>query len=312
MSCENCCGDPPCPDPAIECDSISATKSKAAPCGYLNPDDGLYYATKTEHYTRHWTQSLPDPGGQEIVCHFDYSKVSQKSDSSGPCVETIAWSGSCYYTVDPTDEYGDTTHVSATVNPDGSWTGTREFTRAGGEMESSPHNSPCCTGGTETLTTTYTDQVTAESTASLISRTVAALPNYPDAWTGSCSSYRNLSPDESSYSLRRIKWRVKHSPTGTCYLKVWLQTRFVPEEGGDPILTPLEPYTWSLAGNPCLPDPTKGPGHDENLIRSEVSEEQEPGTDGTISIEIIKFSCDPTYTPPDDGSANGLRPPPEA
>lgn len=157
---------------------------------------------------------------------------------------------------------------------------------------------------------TYTDEAVPEPTDDLISRTVAALPSYPETWSGSCHSYRNLSTDETSYNIVRTKWRLKHSPTGTCYLKVWLRTRFVPEAGGDEVITPLEPYTWELTGNPCFPDTDFGPGAAENFILSEVVEELEPFDDGTTYIEIVKYSCLASYTPPDDGSANGLPPAP--
>lgn len=192
------------------------------------------------------------------------------------------------------------------MNSDGSWTGTKWWMSAGERVDGTLTGG--CVVGTDTVTITYSGLVSPETTADLISRTIAALPAWPETWTGGCSSFRNLSPDESSFSLTRTKWRVAHSPTGTCYLKVWLRTRFVPEGGGSEIITPLTAYEWTATGNPCIPDLTKGPDHADNIIRSDETEEQEPADDGTTYVEIVKWSCQSGYTPPDDGSANGLPP----
>jgi hypothetical protein len=135
------------------------------------------------------------------------------------------------------------------------------------------------------------------------------LPEWPDTWGGSCSAFRNLSPDESSFSIRKFKWRISHPPTGTCYLKVWLNRVFTPETG-DPTITPLTPYEWSSSGNPCFSDTEKPPGHEDNKIVSSTTTEDVPGTDGTVSIEIAKWSCVPGYEPdisdPENPQANGF------
>lgn len=117
-------------------------------------------------------------------------------------------------------------------------------------------------------------------------------------------AFRNLSPDETSFSVAKSKFRVKHPPTPTCHLTVWLEKVFTPE-GGSPVKTPFETYTWSGTGNPCFNDPDLTPFSEENLIYSPVYEIDEPETDGTIFISVKKFSYLPDYIPPDDGSANG-------
>jgi hypothetical protein len=145
--------------------------------------------------------------------------------------------------------------------------------------------------------------VALETTAELIQRTVDSLPAWPESWNGG-SAFRNLSPDESSYSIRRMKWRMKHQPSGTCYLKVWLQKKFVPESGST-VITPLTPYEWTGTGNPCLPDPEKTYTHPDNAILGTETEEQEPATDGTVTIEIVKWSCVEGYEP-GSGEPNGF------
>jgi len=102
-----------------------------------------------------------------------------------------------------------------------------------------------------------------------------------------------------------MKWRLTHARTGTCYLKVWLRTRFVPEGGGDPTLSDLPPYTWSATGNPCFANDSEPPDSEANVAIGDEFEEQEPSFDGTTTVEIVKWSCLEGYTPPDDGTANG-------
>lgn len=290
------CDEPPCLAPWLECDAISQSKSKATPCGYLNA--GSYYAVRSTT----WTYTV-DSGG----CFFgggdpDYrteryssTRTSTKSIVSGNCVEFHSWAGTASVEVACDDYfYG----CYATQAADGSWTG--------GE---SSGISLCCFGNCppsgSSVVTTYSSLVSSESTADLITRTIAALPDYPGTYSGACSSYRNLSPDESSYSIRRTKWRVVHEPTGLCYLRVWLQKRFTPEGGGADVITPLTPYEWTGTGTPCFTEPMLPPNAEENIVRSSPTEEIEPSTDGTTVIEILKWSCVPGYTPPDDGSANG-------
>jgi len=279
----------------LECQHISQTKSKATPCGHVNPSDGLKYLTKTQTVIGSYsTPGTPAPdysGMWTDECSINTSRI----DSYDPA--TCAITSTCSGTEVCRQSIYSGGSVSYTIS--GTWTRNSNCT-------SSHSGDSCYCGTSSTTTTTYSSLATGETTADLISRTVAALPTWPTTWTGGCSSFRNLSPDESSYSLTRTKWRVAHSPSGTCYLKVWLQTRFTPEGGGTEIITPLPAYEWTATGNPCLPDTTKGPDHADNIIRSEESEEKEPADDGTTTVEIVKWSCIRGYTPPDDGTGNGF------
>lgn len=213
----------------------------------------------------------------------------------------------------------------------GVWTGTSTVSYLINGMqgeESTPTTSPCCNSGTPfdwcslegivcSTNTEYEAQVLpftesfsnpdpGESTESLISKTIESLPDFPGTWDGSCASIRNLSEDENSYSIRRIKWRVAHPPTGTCYLKVWLQKRFTPEdEEAEEVITPLTAYEWNGTGNPCLTDPAEIFTDEANRIEGSATTEDEPATNGETTIEIVKWSCVEGYEPPDDGSANG-------
>jgi hypothetical protein len=126
--------------------------------------------------------------------------------------------------------------------------------------------------------------------------------------SNSCSAFKDWEENLLSKAERKIKWRVAHPPTGTCYLKAWINTRFRPkggaEDGTDDTVTPST-YEWTGTGNPCLTDPTKSVDDEANMIRSTPTEIGVPATNGTTTVEILKFSCLSGYTPPDDGSANG-------
>ena len=284
MNACNCCAQPPCSAPSIECDSISSSKSKAVPCGFLH--DGKHWLTKTTS----WNYSFSDTGS--IYSNIESSHVAKVESYDEYCNLSTVWSGSSSYTrIMGSSSWS----CAATMNATGSWSGTATE-HTGQFNQTRPISTSCCSQGTQSAPI-YSNENVAETTSALIARTVAALPSYPSTWTGSCSSYRNLSDDESSYSIRKFKWRLKHAPSGTCYLKVWLRKKFEPEGGGDPTYTPLSPYTWEGAGNPCLKDSTKPVDDDANNITSDETEVSVPAENGRTSIEILKYSCVEGYEP---------------
>lgn len=300
MSACNCFSEPPCPAPVLECRSVSASRSKPAPCGFYF--DGAYFSTRTVTYSYHPPTTMTGcgfPGGDSgpYSQGCDSVVTTTKSLVDGTCMTATVYSGSQSKSRTCA---GETWTCSATQDAaTGAWTNI--ITPAGGDATP---GSGDCNVGCGSGTTVYSGAVTPESTSELISRAIAALPQYPESWTGSCSSYRNLSPDETSVTIRRLKWRIAHSPTASCYLKVWLRRKFTPEGEGPAVYAPIESYEW--IGNPCIPDSTKPADHPENIIYGGESEEQEPSEDGSTSIEIQKYSCVRGYTPPDDGSANGF------
>ncbi len=279
MSGCNCCEAPPAPSVTIECKSSAASKSKLGPCGYLN--SGSYYSVRTSAWTLTKNMAgcyFPGPTPDTRTETYSSTRVSTKTVSGDSCVETNAWSGSIVIT----NSCGDNVYgCSSTQNTDGSWTGD------------------CYVGNwtsEATLETTYSSVVTGETTADLIARAAADLPSYQETWTGSCSAYRNLSPDENSVSIRKFKWRLKHSPAGTCYLKIWMRQVTTPETG-DPTYSAIDPYVWNGTGNPCLTDDTKSVTHDDNLIFGTEHEISVPTVDGTITVEVTKYSYVDGYEP---------------
>jgi len=307
MAC-NCCEQPPCPPPSIQSKGISATGSKTpppTPCGYAY--DGRYWAKRIDTASGTETCTGCFGPGSDYTATRSVIVTTTRTLIEGVCTESApVYEGSSTYSYTYSD--GSSAGCETILAADGSWSGSIWETSSSGETTSWPYNAPCAGFFIPTVTT-YSDEVTpepGESTAEMIARVTDELPPYPDDWSyGSGAASRNLSPDESSFSLSRFKWRLRHQPTGTCYLRVWLRKVEYPEGAEEPIYTDLPPYTWSGSGNPCLPSPENSPGHDDNAITGSEAEISDPAEDGSISIEIVKWSCLPGYVPPDDGSANG-------
>lgn len=162
-----------------------------------------------------------------------------------------------------------------------------------------------------------------DTTADLIARCSTYFPAWPDTYVTSVAgglaavdntyAYRNLTTDESNYSIIRFRYKVHHAPTASCYLKCWIVKRWR-AEGADPssdTITPVTTYVWSASGDPCFTNPTLGFNHSTNLITSGLlGTENEPATDGKVWIEISKWSCLEDYEP-DDPNLDGTRPSPD-
>lgn len=108
------------------------------------------------------------------------------------------------------------------------------------------------------------------TTAALIANTLAALPAFDDDWDDTAGSYRNLTTDELTYSIResryRFRFKIPKVGRGTCYKITWTEI-FTPEEG-DPVETdrcsiwdgeipegydPDDPETWPIIGDGTNP-----------------------------------------------------------
>lgn len=282
MSACNCRSQPPCAGPTIQCKSIGASESKPTPCGFFH--DSKYWLTKstTSHsYSSTVIERTPGPG---LTCSTTMTlecttTVTEQYDEA--CVLTTSYTGTRSRNV--SENCGE--FIAGTC------TATRHSTT--GAWSSGCASGTCGT----TDAPVYENENEQETTEALIARTIGALPAYPEEWGGSCSAMRDLSPDESSYSVQRFKWRLVHPPSGTCYLKVWIRRKFQPEGGGTPTYTSLTPYIWTGTGNPCLSDPMDSYNSDANQITGTETQELEPTTDGVITIEIMKYSCVEDYEP---------------
>ena len=92
---------------------------------------------------------------------------------------------------------------------------------------------------------------------------------------------------------------------------MWLRTRFVSEdEEAEDVLTPLTAYEWTGTGSPCLADPDLPPDHEDNEIIGSDNSLDEPEENGTLTVEIVKWSFVPGYEPdisdPENAQPNGF------
>lgn len=141
----------------------------------------------------------------------------------------------------------------------------------------------------------------------------AIVPHFSDwlDWrdSGYTSGGAQQVADAATVDLSKRKWRIVHGPPALGYLKAWLRVRFVPQgsEWGDDdnTFTELDPYIWAPAS---LPDSGNAADHPLNYFYGDEHTLDYPSdleNPGTNYVEIYKFSLLSTYTPPDDGSANG-------
>ncbi|GEM_PF-5176389 len=124
----------------------------------------------------------------------------------------------------------------------------------------------------------------------------------------------------TSPNVERIRWKILHKPSASCYLKLWLQTVFLgltEDDSGkftlaDPVYTALAPYEWTGAGGAdgtCIPaglNLGQGLPLSANWIQGPENELDEPAQSGLAFVSAVKFSLLPGYEPPDDGSADGF------
>lgn len=150
---------------------------------------------------------------------------------------------------------------------------------------------PGCIGGS--VPSVYTDEYTTSDLLTRVGDSFGVLPD--PASDGMPHSQRYLGTYEASATLQRTKWSVVHTPTPTCYLKVWLETVFQNPDGDIVSRTPIAPYEWRGEGNPCFE------GDDLNAIEilSEPQELLEPDENGYLYVNVVKFSIVEGYVPDD-------------
>lgn len=138
-----------------------------------------------------------------------------------------------------------------------------------------------------------------------LEKAMAALGGFDGDWNDTAGSYKDVTG--SAASVRKSRWRIVHPPTGTCFLRVWLRSVFNPKSGGAPVIGSVAPYTWSGSGRPCYASEDKPPTDPANLIKGSAIDLAIPGSEGTVTIEIVKWSYLPSYTP-GEGDPNGFPP----
>jgi len=232
-----------CAMPSLQCDSISSTKTK---CGF--DEYSPYGSTPPKVYrTRSWSGGMAQQTFSQDVCDavdlietYEMRFYGSVTYARSTCA--ISGTNDWYeYRNGVLEDSGSTTSLSMSsfvafcsgeCNPTTSAT-SQQFVpdnTCAGSFPAHITYAPATPGGnaTQTLTNEYT-------TADLIADAQAALPSYPNTWTGTCSSFRDLSTNEDTYTVRRFKYRFAlPNLTGyTTYNFTWV-------EGGT-----ARSYTWN-------------------------------------------------------------------
>lgn len=283
--------------PQLICDSISASKSK---CGFSNPCsvDGKVWLTRFGETQR----DLSFVETESPTCHvyFELHDYASETDTYNPdsCLfeaGSCTGGGSQSLTADPTlcndiyDCSGGYALCSGSPLPCGM---VNNLTNPGFATPSSDCGSSVNSSSTlcETTTTlcsayyqsgskTWVNRLTFSNeytTAMLISNTVGALPSYPGTFTGTCSAYRNLSSGETSYTIRRFRYKFTFLAATRPFIIRWVE-RFWPEDGGSPSDT-FQSESISIGAT-----------------QSSIREVLEPSSDGTVTIEYV--CVDPSFDP---------------
>lgn len=282
-----CCGCQPlpctpctCPAPTLVCDSISASKTKCGWAEFGTPSSPpKKYLVKT--LSGAITTEFNNVGGADCsscfdktvntfsgACSYDGATCARTDtgqvvqDYYNPCI-TLDSTMTC-----PVCELA-VPFVGGSCSPLSSFVTDCNGTLVETATDRTyTGNTTCCDFSTfsaksagsvsETLSSEYT-------TAQLIANAEAALPSYPGTFAGTCSSLRDLSSDELTYTVRRFKYKfILPSMTGiTSYVINW-------NEGAT-----AKSYTWDGVATET---PVYGP----------VSE---PGSNGTVGISSITVTC---------------------
>lgn len=259
-----------CPTATLLCDSIAASKTK---CGFrINHGGTCYTNAKTTVECDFADDTYSDP----VSCNNYYlvsHTVVKPCEASG-CTGSIGYkftlTEDCGTPVESCD--GDTIVCGETTyacDPDAS-NGAHNFT-------SGNHSTT-----EQTLSVEYT-------TADLIANTVAALPAYagfaPAAHSlpgqaTTCSAIKEEAADETSYSIRRFKYKFTISPEACAGMVVKWKTRFIPSISGTP---DSDPSHWTLTD--------KNWPADGGETETDVFEEDEPSSNGTLDIVNVSVDC---------------------
>lgn len=213
-----CCNN--CPPITVSCDSISASKSK---CGFR----ALHIIDCTFPFTDHgYSTTLNfvgccsnfgncaasggasvDQNGYYLTRDFTFSGHTETGTECSGC-GSLCDSGSGSFT------YNDVTCIGS-----------------GDVFDCAPHGGTCCVSGTWDLSVEYT-------TAMLIANTVAAMPMYDGVYIDPCFALRDLSDDESTYTIQSFKPKFTIPDSRETNLNICYNEHFVPDDGGPPIDTP--------------------------------------------------------------------------
>lgn len=294
-----------CSTPTLACDSISASKSK---CGYTEfapSDPPKYYLVKTS--VSSGSYDAPPPPGCTGTATNSWSSTRVDTTDEDTCVQSCtSASGSSSVDVPWTGPFCSPCSSSGAASCSG---GNTSFCGFGSSDIRSYTGcawtfTPICNTGIEAacaacgpsvvdtatvetstwacnpapgninVNTTLTVTLSSEyTTASLIANTEAALPSYPGTFSGSCSASRDLSDDETTYSIQRFKYKFTWADPLPSDCKIsWIERTY--DSDGNPVSdTPMSETV--LAGE----------------TESTVYEVMEPADNGTVGVVFPIGAC---------------------
>jgi hypothetical protein len=332
----DCCDGSCAPGAEVECVSVKNTRLD---CSFYDEDGNpktSMIETYEDTHTKTTTKSIKtvvDPETQEetkecetaevcsettiteTVTHSNGKTSTSSITYAADCTVTHDWDcGGSYnysgpYLIDPA-----TGQPQGTLTISGSWSrqdeecvweGTYAWS-LGGESGSGPADEPLG-GGTasdgvvDPPPVQYSKVYAGDGVFS--DWTTATYPPWPEdreedfefenGQGSSCTASRKKTEKTS------IKYRIKHFPTISCYLKLWLLKKVTDKDGNETKTHPTK--TWSGSGSPCFEKKTKPPGDESNREITSVSEISGDALelDSSAVVTLSKYSCLSDYIPAD-------------
>lgn len=331
--CQECNDEPPCLAPVLEFISVSADCEL---CGFslhshagLSPGDldrVFRYRDSVQSGYSTLTTSSGAGYSETNTYNQDASTRRERVLVSGTCttkfLEGAYLFESTTHSVTPTVDRSDHLTDSTSAGPSEVWSGTETYTETGDPDGSDDNYSiasdtvgdglaPTSAWSYDALTYsrsyawrngTMTEDVIYSGEVTSCDLTFPSYPSWesdggaaPTGDQGYLESAENIRSG-ISFAQTKIKYRVRHLPTGTCYLKVWISTVFTPT-GGSPGTPVITSYEWTGSGNPCIAVTTDPVDAESQKINSTETEVAVPSTNGETQVVILKWSCVSGYEP---------------
>lgn len=344
--CQDCNDSPPCPEPGLEFISVSADCEL---CGFgLHSHAGLS-AGDLDRVFRYRDSVQSGSSTQTTSSGSGYSETNTYNQDATTRRERVMVDGTCTTKflegtylfnsttdsvapgVNRTDDFTDST----SAGPSEVWSGTETYTETGDPDGTEDNYSIASDTVGDALTATsawsysalsytrsyawrngtMTEEVTYSGEVTSCDLSFPAYPSWEsdggDAPTGDQGYFESAENLRSGiyFSQTKLKYRVRHLPTGTCYLKVWISKIFTPA-GGSPGTPVITSYEWTGSGNPCLTVPLDPVNADSQKINGSETEVGVPASAGITTVSLLKWSCVPGYEPdvsdPENLQPNGF------
>ena len=260
-------------DPQLVCDSIGATKSK---CGYA--EFSGFVSSPPKFYRTTTLEVTVNIDRADGAYEHGHGTITYQYNTDTCLYSVVAAEGSFIW-VDQNavtqvdNEWSDyATFLSFSQWASNNFYGYYLTGPTSGSLISdsstTAHDTPSLSGTDYTALSVYATRSDEYMTAMLISNTIAAVPPYPGTFTGACSAYRNLSSDETSYTVQRFKYKFTFPTATEPFVIHWVE-RFTPAGNGSPSDT-----------SRCDPISI-------GTTETSVHEVLEPSSNGTITVEDV-------------------------